>query len=86
MLHYFFVAGAIKRRVELEHFTEDREYLSLLRKHLEGALNEFTPDILVYNAGTDILDRDPLGVLSVSAQVRTGVPGLVHVMYDSLKV
>ncbi|KAK7499568.1 hypothetical protein BaRGS_00009220 [Batillaria attramentaria] len=66
--HDGFAKRAIKRRVELQHFTEDGEYLSLVRKHLEGALNEFTPDILVYNAGTDILDGDPLGALSISAQ------------------
>ena len=38
-------------------------------RHLEGALNEFEPDVLIYNAGTDILDGDPLGCLSISAQV-----------------
>ena len=38
-------------------------------RHVEGALNEFEPDVLVYNAGTDILDGDPLGCLSISAQV-----------------
>ncbi len=38
-------------------------------RHLEGALNEFEPDILVYNAGTDVLDGDPLGCLSISPQV-----------------
>ena len=62
--------GAIRRRVELEHFTDDEQYLRLLRNHLERALNEFTPDVLVYNAGTDILDGDPLGNLSISAQVQ----------------
>ncbi|KAL8611213.1 Histone deacetylase 11 [Nucella lapillus] len=66
--HDGFAKRAIKRRVELEHFTDDKEYLRLVRKHLEGALNEFTPDVIVYNAGTDILDGDPLGNLAISAQ------------------
>ena len=39
-------------------------------RHVEGALNEFSPQLVVYNAGTDILDGDPLGNLSISAQVR----------------
>jgi histone deacetylase 11 len=65
----FVVTGAIKRKVELGFWVDDREYLTLLRTHLEGALNEFTPDVIVYNAGTDILDGDPLGCLSISAQV-----------------
>ncbi|KAJ8301577.1 hypothetical protein KUTeg_020564 [Tegillarca granosa] len=33
-------------------------------QHTEGALNEFTPDVIVYNAGTDILEGDPLGNLN----------------------
>ncbi|XP_070193621.1 histone deacetylase 11-like [Littorina saxatilis] len=66
--HDGYAKRAIKRKVELEHFTSDREYLRLLRNHIEGALNEFTPDVIVYNAGTDILDGDPLGNLSISAQ------------------
>ena len=33
------------------------------------ALREFHPDILVYNAGTDILEGDRIGLLSVSPAV-----------------
>jgi len=33
------------------------------------ALGEFHPDIVVYNAGTDILQGDSLGLLSISEQV-----------------
>ncbi|XP_047003568.1 histone deacetylase 11 [Schistocerca americana] len=59
---------AIRRAVQLEHFTEDAEYLDLVEHNLEEALREFHPDIIVYNAGTDILDGDRLGLLSVSSQ------------------
>ena len=38
-------------------------------RNLEGALNEFHPDLIVYNAGTDILEEDPLGCLSITAEV-----------------
>jgi len=38
-------------------------------RNLEEALREFHPDILVYNAGTDVLDGDRLGLLAISAQV-----------------
>lgn len=64
-----FPSGAIKRKVELEWGTEDTEYLQKVHTHVEGALNEFRPDIVVYNAGTDILDGDPLGGLAISPQV-----------------
>lgn len=35
--------------------------------HLTKALLEFHPDVLVYNAGTDILKGDRLGLLAVTA-------------------
>uniref|UniRef100_A0A7N9AX13 Histone deacetylase 11 n=1 Tax=Mastacembelus armatus TaxID=205130 RepID=A0A7N9AX13_9TELE len=59
---------AIKRKVELDWGTEDSEYLQKVELHSEGALNEVRPDIIVFNAGTDILDGDPLGGLSISPQ------------------
>ncbi|KAM7402733.1 hypothetical protein PAMP_017947 [Pampus punctatissimus] len=59
---------AIKKKVELDWGTEDSEYLQKVELHLEGALNEVRPDIIVYNAGTDILDGDPLGGLCISPQ------------------
>lgn len=37
-------------------------------RNLDRSLKEFIPDLIVYNAGTDVLDGDPLGKLSVSAQ------------------
>lgn len=42
----------------------------LFCRHTKEALEEFQPDAVVYNAGTDILEGDPLGNLSISAQVR----------------
>ncbi|XP_038005478.1 histone deacetylase 11 isoform X2 [Motacilla alba alba] len=63
-----FAKRAIKRKVELEWGTEDTEYLQKVQTHVEGALNEFKPDIVVYNAGTDVLDGDPLGGLAISPQ------------------
>ncbi|KAL1265829.1 hypothetical protein QQF64_003856 [Cirrhinus molitorella] len=59
---------AIKRKVELDWGTEDIEYLQKVELHSEGALNEVRPDIIIYNAGTDILDGDPLGGLAISPQ------------------
>lgn len=38
-------------------------------RNLEKSLASFHPDVLVYNAGTDILEGDSLGLLSVSALV-----------------
>ncbi|MBN3293674.1 HDA11 deacetylase, partial [Polypterus senegalus] len=63
-----FAKRAIKRKIELDWGTEDQEYLEKVDMHVQGALNEVRPDILIYNAGTDILDGDPLGGLAISAQ------------------
>ncbi|CAL8468554.1 g8094 [Coccomyxa elongata] len=46
--------------------TGDEEYLAMLDKGLHTAFSEFTPDIVLYNAGTDILIGDPLGRCRVS--------------------
>lgn len=59
---------AIMRKVELDWGTADREYLHKVKTHVEGALSEVKSDILIYNAGTDILDGDPLGGLAISSQ------------------
>ncbi|XP_029456689.1 histone deacetylase 11 isoform X2 [Rhinatrema bivittatum] len=63
-----FAKRAIKRKIELDWGTEDSEYLRKVEVHVEGALNEMRPDIIIYNAGTDVLDGDPLGGLAISPQ------------------
>uniref|UniRef100_A0A914QBG3 Histone deacetylase 11 n=1 Tax=Panagrolaimus davidi TaxID=227884 RepID=A0A914QBG3_9BILA len=59
---------AISKAVRLKRFTEDGEYLRELKINLKEALTEFTPDIIIYNAGTDCYEADPLGCLSISAR------------------
>ncbi|XP_060094274.1 histone deacetylase 11 isoform X1 [Heteronotia binoei] len=63
-----FAKRAIKRKIELDWGTEDTEYLQKVKTHVEGALNEVKSDIIIYNAGTDVLDGDPLGGLAISPQ------------------
>jgi len=41
--------------------TSDETYLPALAAALERAFKAFTPDFVLYNAGTDILVGDPLG-------------------------
>jgi acetoin utilization deacetylase AcuC-like enzyme len=36
---------------------ETPEYLKLLSSALDSAFNEFKPEFILYNAGTDILER-----------------------------
>nr|XP_014273422.1 histone deacetylase 11-like [Halyomorpha halys] len=57
---------AIHCKVEVNFFIQDGEYLPKLKKGLETSLSEFQPDILIYNAGTDVLEGDCLGMLYLS--------------------
>ena len=52
---------AINNKTELKCGTKDAEYLLSLESALQRAAKEFKPDIILYNAGTDILTGDPLG-------------------------
>ncbi|XP_077846045.1 histone deacetylase 11 isoform X10 [Macaca mulatta] len=61
-----FAKQAIRRKVELEWGTEDDEYLDKVERNIEKSLQEHLPDVVVYNAGTDILEGDRLGGLSIS--------------------
>ncbi|VDP41126.1 unnamed protein product [Heligmosomoides polygyrus] len=58
----------ISRSVHVGSMTSDREYLRLLKKHLTSSLAEFKCDLVVYNAGTDSLEGDPLGRLNLSPE------------------
>lgn len=44
-------------------------YVFNLLRGLNFALAEFRPQLVVYNAGTDILEGDPLGYLSITSEV-----------------
>ncbi|XP_055617471.1 histone deacetylase 11 [Toxorhynchites rutilus septentrionalis] len=59
---------AIRRPVELKPHTEDKEYLQKLKSNLFRSFDEFRPDFVVYNAGTDVLKGDPLGMLDITPE------------------
>ena len=46
----------------------DGEYLGLLERELPRAMDESSPGLVVYNAGTDVLAGDPLGGMNISAE------------------
>ena len=63
-----FAKKGIDYKLELPPYTQDKQYLFLLKKALEESLQKFTPDIIYYIAGTDILQNDPLGYFSISQE------------------
>ncbi|KAG8375661.1 hypothetical protein BUALT_Bualt10G0123500 [Buddleja alternifolia] len=56
----------ITQEVEVASGTSTDEYLSKLDQALEVADGACKPELIIYNAGTDILDGDPLGMLKIS--------------------
>ncbi|BBG95095.1 histone deacetylase 2, partial [Prunus dulcis] len=56
----------IDQKVEVVSGTTTNEYLRKLDEALEVSVHSFDPELIVYNAGTDILDGDPLGRLKIS--------------------
>ncbi|KAJ0030441.1 hypothetical protein Pint_12941 [Pistacia integerrima] len=58
----------IDQKVEVVTGTTTDEYLKKLDDALEVAGRMFDPELVVYNAGTDILDGDPLGRLKISPE------------------
>ncbi|KAJ1442787.1 Ureohydrolase domain superfamily [Sesbania bispinosa] len=56
----------INQKVEVKSGTLTEEYLQKLDEALEVAGQRFKPELVIYNAGTDILEGDPLGRLKIS--------------------
>ena len=52
--------------VPLAHGTDGGEILKLVRKNVPEAIARFKPDLVVYNAGSDVLESDPLSSLRMS--------------------
>lgn len=50
----------------LDDYVEDEAYLALLMKELPKAIEESAPGLIIYNAGTDVFELDPLGGLGIT--------------------
>lgn len=58
----------IKYNYPITDATTTEEYLNIVKQGLKKAIEEFGPDLIIYNAGTDILEGDPEGKLKISEQ------------------
>ena len=54
--------------IGLDKGLEDAAYLQVVAKTLNQLLNEFQPDLVLYDAGVDIWQGDDLGHLNISSQ------------------
>lgn len=59
-------------RFGIPAYTNDEDYLELIKRELPRVLDLVKPDLIMYNAGTDIYEHDPLGALSISSL------GIIH--------
>ena len=54
--------------IELDHKTEDEEYLDLVYTNLNKLIIKFEPQFILYQAGVDILESDKFGRLNISVE------------------
>ncbi|HEX5631918.1 MAG TPA: histone deacetylase [Gemmatimonadales bacterium] len=66
--NYPFRKEASRRDVELEDRAGDAEYLALLDRHLDEALDEARPELVFYLAGADPYEGDRFGRLALSME------------------
>ncbi|MDA3813776.1 MAG: histone deacetylase [Candidatus Cloacimonetes bacterium] len=58
----------VSHKLLLYNRTEDKIYLEKLNLWLPKAIIKHKPDVIIYNAGTDIFIDDPMGSLNVTEQ------------------
>ncbi len=54
--------------IHLENGVGDEEYLQLLRDHIPKRLDEFHPELILYQAGADPFEHDQLGDLKLTIE------------------
>ena len=54
--------------VPLPDGTEDPLYLALLQEHMDTILEDFKPNVVLYQCGVDVLTSDKLGKLSLTME------------------
>lgn len=54
--------------VPLPDGTKDAAYLNLLQDYMESILDDFKPDVVLYQSGVDVLASDKLGKLSLTME------------------
>ena len=57
----------IDYKMTLGYGCGDEYFLNALNQWMDKAINQFKPEFIVYNAGTDCLVNDPLGAMSITA-------------------
>jgi acetoin utilization deacetylase AcuC-like enzyme len=56
------------RDIALEAGTDDQTYLGILREELFGVIDRSRPELVIFQAGCDVLSGDPLAELALTAE------------------
>lgn len=64
-LSFSMIFQGIDLEVHVKRSYDDNKYLALMQNKIPQALDQFKPQFVLYNAGTDCMVGDPLGGLSV---------------------
>jgi histone deacetylase 11 len=57
----YLAKSAIANEIHVNHHHTDEEYNSIVKNSLRESIKNFNPDFILYNAGTDCMEGDPLG-------------------------
>ena len=52
---------AIKKEILVYSNYNDKDYLDCVENGIKESFENFKPDFIIYNAGTDCMEGDPLG-------------------------
>lgn len=59
-------AAYIKYKFPVNSHIADEAYLAILNKNLPEILDVEQPELVIYNAGTDVFEGDPLGIMNIT--------------------
>ena len=60
----------------------DKKYLKLVDEKVTESMDKWQPKLVIYNAGTDIYEKDPLGRLNITDQ---GIIERDRIVFDHAK-
>jgi histone deacetylase 11 len=63
-----FAKKAISCSVHVNPGDDDARYMAKLREFVPRSIDSFMPQMIILNAGTDVLQGDPLGHLSITSE------------------
>lgn len=72
--------------IELPDGAGDRQYLQTLERGVHQVMDKFHPDLILYQAGVDVLETDQLGRLALSLQGCQERDALVSRLADRLNI